>query len=164
MCQRTKQVRSGGAALPGMQPVVRSPQRSPPKRSPLTGAANSPSAPPAQPVSVKSSPTKAKPKEEVAPEAVPLGKRQYKYIVLKGNNSNLVREALMRRPWWTPTAEHDTQFNFKWKQTCHELHYNLLNRDSSTKQMVNHFEYNRELTTKPGLLRYERGCNICLCV
>ena len=103
------------------------------------------------------SPTKPKHKQEATstPETAPSAKRQYKYVVLKGNNSNLVRDALMRRPWWTPTVDHDTQFNFKWKQTCHDLHYHLLNRDSANKQMVNHFEFNRELTTKPGLLRYD---------
>eukprot|EP00741_Cyanophora_paradoxa_P002202 tig00000555_g2134.t1 len=82
-----------------------------------------------------------------------LGPTKYKYIVLPGNNSSVVREQLEKRPWWEPTADHDTLFNLKWKQTVANIRWDLMNSDPRVKQAVNHLEFNRVICTKSGLAR-----------
>ena len=79
---------------------------------------------------------------------------KYTYAVLPGNNAELIRRVLQRRECWQATADYDTQFNFKWKQTVKGLHMEQLNQIDGLRQMVNHMEGNTELCTKIGLFKY----------
>jgi hypothetical protein len=38
----------------------------------------------------------------------------YKFIVVPGNNSGLIRKALERRDWWIEIPALHSMFNFKW--------------------------------------------------
>ena len=39
----------------------------------------------------------------------------YKFIIVPGNNSGLVRKALERRSWWIEIQPVHSMFNFKWQ-------------------------------------------------
>jgi hypothetical protein len=38
----------------------------------------------------------------------------YKFIVIPGNNSGLIRKAMERRSWWIEIQPVHSMFNFKW--------------------------------------------------
>ncbi len=38
----------------------------------------------------------------------------YKFVVVAGNNSGLVRQAIQRRDWWIEIPALHSMFNFKW--------------------------------------------------
>ena len=59
-----------------------------------------------------------------APVAVKKGGKppagtKYTFFVGPGNNSELVRQTLERRPWWTLGKEDDPELNLKWLQVPH---------------------------------------------
>ena len=84
----------------------------------------------------------------------------YRYWVLPGNNSGLIRQALRRRPWWgkavtkdgDPKAEPE-QYNLRWRSITGKIDYAGLNKDPRVKQMVNHLPRHNCLVTKSGLCK-----------
>jgi len=50
----------------------------------------------------------------------------YKYIVMKGNNSNVIERCMKLRSGWEETAEFDTMFHFRWQQTSQGIKFNQL--------------------------------------
>lgn len=99
--------------------------------------------------------------------AAPL--RRFNYLVVGGNNSVLVRDALARRPWWAaldpapakavegrrpPVPRQappiDPAFNFLWRSgNFVDCRHDEWNRDAARPQMVNHFEFVRPLCALP---------------
>ena len=77
---------------------------------------------------------------------------KYKYIVTPGNNSKLIREAMKTRPWWVEIPNVDSVFNFKWQPVSHRMKFRELVYKSVNKQIVNHFEYHKNLSEKSELL------------
>ena len=64
---------------------------------------------------------------------------KYKYVIMPGNNSNLIREALARRSWWIEIPNFNSHFNFKWTPVSNGVNFRDLEL-KDFKQMVNHFE------------------------
>jgi hypothetical protein len=60
---------------------------------------------------------------------------------------------MKNRPWWSETSQSNTLFNFKWQQTKQGYKYERLIPNQMYKQLVNHFEYHKEITTKSGLIK-----------
>ena len=76
--------------------------------------------------------------------------------MLKGNNSKIVRECLEERPWWIEMPiSHNHNFNFKWSPISQGIKFELMSSITTThnKQLVNHFEYHRELSRKSNLFK-----------
>ena len=90
----------------------------------------------------------------------------YKFIVVPGNNSGLVRRAIARRDWWIEIPAVHSMYNFKWQPVSYGIKFELLsplkpkpgeigggnqfstfqsnienNPTENIKQMVNHFEF-----------------------
>ena len=40
---------------------------------------------------------------------------RFKYVIMPGNNSRLIKEAMQRRDWWIETPPFNSMFNFKWQ-------------------------------------------------
>eukprot|EP00656_Telonema_subtile_P049174 TRINITY_DN6045_c0_g1_i1.p1 TRINITY_DN6045_c0_g1~~TRINITY_DN6045_c0_g1_i1.p1 ORF type:complete len:494 (+),score=72.04 TRINITY_DN6045_c0_g1_i1:140-1621(+) len=91
-------------------------------------------------------------------QAKPRKPARYYYVLVPGNNSGLVRQALRRRAWWSkaqndgedPTAE-PTRFNLRWRSITGRIPYESLNTDRRFKQVVNHIPKHNCLVTKSGL-------------
>lgn len=66
---------------------------------------------------------------------------QYKYSVISGNNSGLVRRVLETREHWVELQEKytTTLFSFKWSPVSRSCHFRYLGVNG-LKNMVNHFE------------------------
>ena len=77
----------------------------------------------------------------------------FKYFVGRGNNSGLVKRVLKNRSWWEETKIYDDSYNLKWAQTYRGFRYERLGISPHVKQLVNHFEYHTEVSTKNGLIR-----------
>ena len=50
----------------------------------------------------------------------------YKFIVTQGNNSGLIKKAMLRRSWWIEIQPVHTLFNFKWQPESKGINYNRL--------------------------------------
>jgi len=57
------------------------------------------------------------------------------------------------RNWWEETPIYDQAYNMKWQQTYRGFRYERLIGNPNLKQLVNHFEYHGEISTKNGLIR-----------
>jgi hypothetical protein len=51
----------------------------------------------------------------------------YKYIVMGGNNSKLIKEVLQKRENWEETHPFSSLYNFKWKPDSNGLRFDQLN-------------------------------------
>ena len=87
----------------------------------------------------------------------------YKYIVSSGNNGAVVKTALQARGW-TEASEaeaHELRAHLVWKQTVLPIRSLQLLEHNSDKgaplAIHNHLDNNREITTKPGLIRSLRS-------
>lgn len=81
----------------------------------------------------------------------------YKYIVLRGNNSEVIKRCMRCRVGWEETAEFNTMFNFKWQQSSNGIKFNQISINGK-KQMVNHFEHHSAITTKDNLFKNLNEC------
>jgi len=87
----------------------------------------------------------------------------YKFIVSSGNNGAIVKAALEARGWVqaSETEAHELKAHLVWKQTVLPIRSLQLleqNADRGFPPAIhNHLDNNREITTKPGLIRSLRA-------
>ncbi|KAL4443142.1 hypothetical protein ABPG74_002209 [Tetrahymena malaccensis] len=77
-----------------------------------------------------------------------------KFYVGGGNNGERIRKLMLKREGWVETKDPTTMFvNFKWQQTTRGYKYEKLVENTSYKQVVNHFEFHKEITNKQYLVK-----------
>jgi hypothetical protein len=82
------------------------------------------------------------------------GRGKYKFVIVSGNNSGLVRKCmLLRSERWEETNSFDKLFNFKWQPVSWGINFEAHN-SFGTKQLVNHFANHAILTTKDKLFEH----------
>lgn len=69
----------------------------------------------------------------------------------QGNNHGLVRKVLNSRTWWTEIPVYNTLFHLNWQPISSNIKFDRL-KISPFKQIVNHFEGQKELSSKLNLL------------
>jgi len=73
-----------------------------------------------------------------------------KYQINKGNNSNLVKTVFSSKNiGWKYVDRSSKDYDFKWEMWSKNIHFNCLSLRKP--QIVNHYEFNSELTTKDKL-------------
>jgi len=79
---------------------------------------------------------------------VPNNPNFLKFVVLPGNNSKLIRDAMLKRGHrWIETTSSDTQYHFKWAPVSYGVKFDQLSTNipigshPCTKQLINHFEF-----------------------
>eukprot|EP01016_Furgasonia_blochmanni_P056509 TRINITY_DN9650_c0_g2_i1.p1 TRINITY_DN9650_c0_g2~~TRINITY_DN9650_c0_g2_i1.p1 ORF type:complete len:722 (-),score=158.27 TRINITY_DN9650_c0_g2_i1:154-2238(-) len=79
----------------------------------------------------------------------------YKCVITSGNNSGLVRKVLLRRPWWreVPYKAGEETCQFMWQPTSKQIKFDRLRPQNAQKQMVNHYEFHREISMKNKLIK-----------
>lgn len=79
----------------------------------------------------------------------------FKFFVGFGNNGELIRKIMLdtRGSYWRETNQIKGVIHFKWQQNTKEFKYERLNSNALYKQIVNHFEFHREISTKAGLFK-----------
>lgn len=75
----------------------------------------------------------------------------YKYIMLTGNNSDVVKRVMDSRPSWAQIKSSQTLYNFKWAPVSRQIKFDFLGKHGQ-KHLVNHFENHALLTTKDHLI------------
>lgn len=73
-------------------------------------------------------------------------------MINPGNNAEMVRKCMAHRINWkevSPNAQH--YFNFKWQHTSTGLDFSALSKNSSIKQVFNHFEFHSAISNKLNL-------------
>jgi len=70
--------------------------------------------------------------------------------VYKGNNSGIVKEAMLNRNWWIELPFITPTFNFKWQPVSYGMRFSALNAGMHA-QMLNHFEFHSQLSHKSSL-------------
>ena len=58
-----------------------------------------------------------------------------------------------RRDWWEECEQYHSLFNFKWQQSSRGYKYERLIINPVLRQIVNHFEYQKEISTKNLLIK-----------
>jgi len=58
---------------------------------------------------------------------------------------------MLSRPWWIELPLHSILFHFKWHPITQGINFEKLSEQKSEIQIVNHFEYNYEITRKDKL-------------
>ena len=94
------------------------------------------------------------------PQIPPMNPNFLKFVVLPGNNSRLIRDAMLRRSHkWQETVSADTQFHFKWQPVSYGIKFDQISttiqngQHPCTKQLVNHFEFHSQITEKSKLFK-----------
>ena len=77
---------------------------------------------------------------------------KYRYILIWGNNSDLVKTVLDTREWWVETPCTTTMFQFKWQPFSKGIRFDYLT-EFGLRKMVNHFEYEYEISQKDTLFK-----------
>ena len=70
----------------------------------------------------------------------------YTFVIIFGNNSQIVKQCMERRTDWKEASESCSIFNFKWQPFSKGFYFDQIL--TSKKQMINHFEFHHEITTK----------------
>ena len=85
----------------------------------------------------------------------------YKFMIVKGNNSALVRRVLETRTNWSEmSSQGGTLFSFKWCPVSKYCNFDILSSHGA-KNSVNKFERHDQLTTKDSLyLNMQRYCEL----
>lgn len=74
------------------------------------------------------------------------------YIILPGNASYLVKQCMKHRiNWKEPFSIKSSLYNFKWHQLSQGIDYSSINKFTSNKQMVNHYEMHSVISNKANL-------------
>ena len=63
-----------------------------------------------------------------------------KYIIAKGNNSQLIREAMEHRKGWIEIPNINSLYNFKWQPFSDGIKFESPHSFEFMKQMVNHLK------------------------
>ena len=74
----------------------------------------------------------------------------YKYIILSGNNSDVVKRVMEARPSWVQIKSSQTLYHFKWSPVSRQIKFDFLCKHGQ-KNLVNHFENHSLITTKDQL-------------
>ena len=92
----------------------------------------------------------------------------YSATVLRGNGSEMLTEALQRRPWWRPTPENES-FNLWWGGNGQPFDFSgtgLASGQGKLRQLVNKFAHHAEICTKSrlavNLRRYAKAAGVDL--
>lgn len=75
------------------------------------------------------------------------GSELYKYILMLGNNHDVVKRVMDNRPSWTQIKSSQTLYNFKWAPSSRQIKFDFLGKHGQ-KNLVNHFENHALITTK----------------
>ena len=94
-------------------------------------------------------------------EVKPLNPHYLVFAVIPGNNSGLIRDAMLRRShkWREASSLNDHACHFRWQPVSYGLKFDQLctlvnpNVHPYTKQLVNHFEHHSHLTEKSKLFK-----------
>lgn len=71
-----------------------------------------------------------------------------------GNNGRLVKKIMQQRgEQWEEVTSSSLAFNFKWLQNNKTYNYEKLTSGSGLRQLVNHFEFHKEISSKAGLIK-----------
>ena len=82
------------------------------------------------------------------------GVNKYKYSVISGNNSALIKKCmLLRHDRWEECNHFDKLYNFKWQPTSRGINFNQ-NNNMGTRQLVNHIANHSLLSTKHQLFEH----------
>lgn len=87
--------------------------------------------------------------------ASPVFKIQYIFVVQNGNNHEVVRRVLKKRPWLVEAITAKQVCNIRWKPTSQGLKYDELNQNGRL-MIVNHLEHHAEITQKAKLYQNVR--------
>jgi len=81
-------------------------------------------------------------------------KRSFNYIILKGNNSTIVKKSMSYRINWKELNDSTSPFfNLKWRPiSSGRDFYNLL-KSQCEHQIINHFEYHSVISNKLNLFQ-----------
>jgi len=101
------------------------------------------------------------PEELQQTEAVGKGEK-LRYIVLTGNESILMREALERRSWWAPAKEGAASWNLWFGGNGQKFDFSKFPGTARARQVVNRLEAHREVCTKSGLAANLQRCRVAL--
>lgn len=75
----------------------------------------------------------------------------YRWLLAKGNNSELVKRVMLTRPSWVLMQPDKTSlFDFKWSPHSAHIKFDLLNKHGQ-KSAANHLEFHGCLTQKDQL-------------
>lgn len=75
----------------------------------------------------------------------------YRYIAIRGNNSELVKKCLDDRNGdWQEIQATNTLFNFKWVPFSKGIRFDYLSGHGQ-KKLVNHFEFHEQISEKDNL-------------
>ena len=78
----------------------------------------------------------------------------FKYSVGAGNNGRLVKKIMQQKgEAWEEVPTTAVAFNFKWLQNNKTYNYEKLTNNNGVKQLVNHFEFHKEISSKAGLIK-----------
>ncbi|EGR27473.1 tubulin-tyrosine ligase family protein, putative [Ichthyophthirius multifiliis] len=81
-------------------------------------------------------------------------KKKIQYYVGEGNNNERIRKLLQKRSWWSECTDKTSFFiNFKWQQSSIGYKFDKLTDQNQFKQVVNHFEFHKEITNKQNLIK-----------
>lgn len=64
-----------------------------------------------------------------------------------------MKRIMQTRDYWQEVANDSAIFNFKWNQSNRTYQYEKLNSNSSCKQILNHFEFHKEISSKASLIK-----------
>ncbi|CDW72701.1 tubulin-tyrosine ligase family protein [Stylonychia lemnae] len=88
---------------------------------------------------------------------IQIAQKQLKFVVIPGNNSQLIKDAMLRRSYlWRETTANDQAYSFKWQPVSYGIRFEQIGQFSilnfmSQKQLVNHLEYHSQLSEKSKL-------------
>eukprot|EP00347_Sterkiella_histriomuscorum_P015512 403356749 len=98
--------------------------------------------------------------QQQCPPVLPMNPNYLKFVVLPGNNSRLIKEALLRRGHkWIETVAQDPFYHFKWQPVSYGIKFEQISTPivqgmhPCQKQLVNHFEFHSNLTEKSKLFK-----------
>ena len=53
----------------------------------------------------------------------------YRFAIVKGNNSNIIRRVLQTRPWWVEVPHDSALFHFKWAPVSGSIKFERLSKN-----------------------------------
>ena len=77
--------------------------------------------------------SKPKPPVSKIPLSTLYDTEHYKYIVMPGNNSKIIKEIMEKRDWWIECPPFNTVFNLKWSPVSHGIKFDRLHQSGNVK-------------------------------